>query len=139
MISRKGCFIAVDFDGTCVDHRYPWCGPDVPDAVPVMREIQRYHKIILLTMRGRLERDPDTGLYTLDTAIRWFAARDLKLFDVNKNPTQAMWTDSGKVHAHVYVDDAAIGCPLKTFTGFHQPVVDWLAVRQDLVARELLE
>lgn len=132
------CIIGVDFDGTCVDHRYPHTGQDVPDAVPVLREIQARHKIILHTMRGRTERDPATGLFTLDVAIQWFRDRDLPLYGANENPDQASWTDSRKVYANRYIDDAALGCPLIQYTGFRGPVVNWLEVRRLLVAEGFL-
>ena len=42
--------IAVDFDGTCVKHRYPMVGEDVDGAVSVLKELVRKgHKIILIT------------------------------------------------------------------------------------------
>lgn len=45
--------IAVDFDGTCVKHRYPMVGEDVDGAVSVLKELVRKgHKIILYTMRS---------------------------------------------------------------------------------------
>lgn len=33
--------IAVDFDGTCVKHRYPMVGEDVDGAVSVLKELVR--------------------------------------------------------------------------------------------------
>lgn len=130
--------IAIDFDGTCVDHRYPHTGQDVPDAAAVIREIQARHEIILLTMRGRTERDPATGLFVLDVAVRWFRDRELRLHGVNENPGQEAWTDSRKVYANRYIDDAAVGCPLTQYTGFRGPVVHWLEVRRLLTAEGLL-
>lgn len=45
--------IAVDFDGTCVKHKYPLVGEDVDGAVSVLKELVRKgHKIILYTMRN---------------------------------------------------------------------------------------
>lgn len=57
----KPIIIAIDFDGTVVDHRFPDVGPDAPGALPVLRKIvEKGHKIILWTMRsGEAERrDP---------------------------------------------------------------------------------
>lgn len=62
--------IAVDFDGTCVKHRYPMVGEDVDGAVSVLKELVRKgHKIILYTMRGG---------DTLDDAISWFSDDDIR-------------------------------------------------------------
>lgn len=53
--------IAVDFDGTCVKHRYPMVGEDVDGAVSVLKELVRKgHKIILYTMIGnRLQKEKE--------------------------------------------------------------------------------
>lgn len=72
--------IAVDFDGTCVKHRYPMVGEDVDGAVSVLKELVRKgHKIILYTMRSG---------DTLDDAISWFIDNDIELWGINRNPEQ---------------------------------------------------
>ena len=47
--------IAVDFDGTCVSHDYPYIGKEI-GAAPVLRElVAAGHDLILFTMRdGKL-------------------------------------------------------------------------------------
>ena len=95
--------IAVDFDGTCVTHDYPNIGSDI-GAVPILKRIvDNGHKIILYTMRSG---------YYLDEAKKWFKDNGIELFAANENPTQKTWTDSNKVYANLYIDDAALGCPL---------------------------
>lgn len=132
-------FIAVDFDGTVANHVYPYIGQDVPDAVPVLRElVQVRTPLILLTMRSHQERDPKSGLTTLQAAVRWFEEREIPLFGVNENPTQSVWTSSRKVYANMYIDDSALGCPLREFVGFQRPAVDWVRVRGLLVERGIL-
>lgn len=62
--------IAVDFDGTCVKHRYPMVGEDVDGAVSVLKELVRKgHKIILYTMRSG---DTDDRDY-----VDWNRVRDI--------------------------------------------------------------
>ena len=39
-----------------------------------------------------------------------------------------LWTTSPKAFAHVYIDDAAYGCPLLHPPGFHRPCVNWAAI-----------
>jgi hypothetical protein len=117
--------IAVDFDGTCVTHDYPYIGSDI-GAVPVLRELADagYH-LVLNTMRsGRLEKD----------AVKWFKENDIPLYGVNCNPDQRSWTSSPKVYADLYIDDAALGIPLKTSPTSTRPFVDWVAVRELLVS-----
>jgi len=111
---------AIDFDGTCVDHQYPYVGDDVPHAVAVLRKMAANgDKLVLFTMRS------DNAL---DLAQRWFQHHAIKLYGSNQNPDQISWTKSPKVFAHHYIDDAAVGCPLIHPKGFSRPCVDWLAV-----------
>ena len=112
--------IAIDFDGTCVTHDYPRIGKDI-NAVNVLKKlVANGHKLILNTMRSGKE---------LKEAINWFKKNDIELYGVNKNPTQRKWTNSPKVYAHLYIDDAALGCPLKMDLSISdRPFVDWEAV-----------
>lgn len=124
--------IAVDFDGTCVDHRYPDVGANAPGAVETLLELvvpddpnALETRLILWTMRS--------GEH-LVAARSWFARHGIPLFGVNENPDQKSWTDSPKAYAQVYIDDAALGCPLISIPGFARPCVDWSAVRSRLCA-----
>lgn len=116
--------IAVDFDGTVVDHRFPEVGPDVPGAVNCLQEMTANgHKIILWTMRS--------GIY-LAHAVEWYYERKIPLYGVNENPDQNTWTTSPKAYAQCYVDDAAVGCPLIIYAKFNRPCVDWAAIMERL-------
>lgn len=117
--------IAVDFDGTCVTHDYPYIGSDI-GAVPVLKElVDAGYNLVLNTMRsGRLEKD----------AVKWFKENNIPLYGVNCNPDQKSWTSSPKVFADLYIDDAALGIPLKTSPTSTRPFVDWVAVRELLVS-----
>lgn len=123
-MAGKDIVIAVDFDGTCVTHEYPHTGLDV-GAVPVLRELTGAGcRLILLTMRsGEL----------LERATEWFRKNDIPLWAVNENPEQKSWTRSTKVYADIYIDDSAIGCPIKFRDGVRKPFVDWQEVRRLLV------
>lgn len=122
MAKDKGYVIAVDFDGTCVEHNYPAIGMDVEGAVDVLRELNKHgHRIILNTMRSDLR---------LEAAVRWFRDRKIELWAVNRNPEQECWTSSPKVYADIYIDDSALGCPLIFLEGVRRPVVNWSKVRQ---------
>ena len=117
--------IAVDFDGTCVTHDYPYIGSDI-GAVPVLKElVDAGYNLVLNTMRsGRLEKD----------AVKWFKENNIPLYGVNCNPDQKSWTSSPKVFADLYIDDAALGIPLKTSQTSTRPFVDWVEVRELLVS-----
>ncbi len=116
--------IAVDFDGTCVTHDYPYIGSDI-GAVPVLKELtDAGYRLVLNTMRsGRLEKD----------AVRWFKDNNIPLYGVNKNPDQKSWTASTKVYANLYIDDSSLGVPLKNSPTSTRPFVDWEQVREWLV------
>ncbi|MBL4903373.1 MAG: hypothetical protein JKY62_12090, partial [Desulfocapsa sp.] len=46
-------YICIDFDGTVVDHRYPYVGDPVPLAVDwLQRFVELGAKLILFTMRS---------------------------------------------------------------------------------------
>ena len=113
--------IAVDFDGTCVTHDYPYIGSDV-GAVPVLRELaDAGYRLVLNTMRsGKLEKE----------AVAWFKSNNIPLYGVNINPDQKSWTASPKVYADIYIDDAALGVPLTTSPSSVRPFVDWVKVRE---------
>lgn len=67
----------------------------------------------------------------LAAAIKWFIDNDIPLFGSNENPTQKSWTTSPKVHANLYIDDAALGCPLKMEPNVSdRPFVDWHQVEK---------
>lgn len=143
--------IAVDFDGTMVEHKYPLVGEEVPGAVHVMHElIEAGHNLILYTMRDNINKVPEwpepyncaEADTVLHQAVKWCADHNIKLLGVNCNP-RVNFSKSPKVYANVYIDDTALGCPLvlrMDERGYKvgRPMVDWFAVEGWLVDRGLL-
>jgi len=123
--------IAIDFDGTIVTHMYPSIGEPVKGAISVIKNlIANDHKIVLYTMRS--------GMY-LNDAVAYLKNEGIELFGINHNPEQDSWTTSPKAYAQLYIDDAALGCPLITPNSpFSRPYVDWLAVNKELTAKGIL-
>ena len=116
--------IAVDFDGTCVNHEYPEVGFDI-GAVPVLKElVENNHKLILLTMRSKDN--------YLNDALNWFKNNEIPLYGINENPNQSSWSNSRKVYANMYIDDANLGCPLVIPKDLSRPYVNWIKVRSEL-------
>ena len=116
--------ICVDFDGTCVPHRYPHIGTKDIGSVPVLKKLVSHgHRLILWTMRHDKE---DSKVLT--DAIEWFKSNDIPLWGIMENPEQQSWSMSRKVYAHLYIDDAAIGCPLVHDFSEPRAYVDWVAV-----------
>lgn len=133
-------YIAVDYDGTMVDHMFPEIGKDVPGAVRWVKEFQKLGaKIILWTVRS------DMNLYTPDLssdtksfmefdkpfvtqAVQYMEDKGIALHGVNENPDQYTFSTSNKAYANIYIDDAAFGCPLIMIPGFSRLCVDWAKV-----------
>jgi hypothetical protein len=143
--------IAIDFDGTCVTHEYPKVGRDIGAAPVLKRLTENGHKLILFTMRSDGDKidvslnesgeiiGAKKGAKHLTDAVNWFVSNGIPLYGVQANPSQKYWTSSPKAYAQLYIDDAALGCPLKTpENGEERPYVDWDAVSVLLSERGLI-
>ncbi len=97
--------IAVDFDGTIVEDRYPEIGTEQPFATETLRMLIRdRHQLILWTVReGRC----------LEEAIEWCRERGVEFYAVNKDyPEEEMSKNnhySRKIKADFFIDDRGIG------------------------------
>lgn len=95
--------IAVDFDGTIVEHRYPEIGKEKPFAIQCLKQLQQEgNRLILWTSReGKL----------LEDAVAFCHERGLDFYAVNSNqPDDALFKyPSAKVIADVYIDDRNLG------------------------------
>ena len=121
--------IGIDFDGTLVSWNFPLVGKDIGAAKVCRDLVKKGVKIILYTMRNK---------EFLDDAVKWCKDNDIKLYGVNENPSQT-WSDSRKVHADIYIDDQALGCPLKEDKSISdRPFVDWGKVRKVLEEENIL-
>lgn len=137
--------IAIDFDGTCVTHEFPNVGKDI-GAVSVLKElVEKGHNLILWTMRSNHigEVGPVGGIRGngefLNDAINWFKKNDIPLWGIQTNPEQSFWTASPKAYADLYIDDAALGCPLLFIEEISpKPFVNWVKVRLMLMKMKIL-
>lgn len=98
--------IAVDFDGTIVEHRYPEIGPEIPFATETLRMlIKDHHRLILWSVReGKL----------LQEAIDWCAERGVTFWAVNRDYPEEDGSKnnnhfSRKIKADLFIDDRNIG------------------------------
>lgn len=119
--------IAIDFDGTIVTHEFPEIGTPAPEAIGWMKKFQEAGaKLVLWTMRSDGE---SHGRKVLTEAVEYCRRNGIEFFGVNSNPTQYRWTTSPKAYAHIYIDDAAFGCPLlPNPKAGGRPYVDWSVV-----------
>ena len=97
--------IAVDFDGTIVENRYPDIGKEIPFATETLRIlIKEHHKLILWSVReGK----------SLDEAVNWCKERGVEFYAVNKDyPEEKIENNnnfSRKIKADIFIDDRNIG------------------------------
>ena len=109
--------IAVDFDGTIVEHKYPAIGKERPFATACLRQLmQDGHKLILWSVReGEL----------LDEAVKWCEERGVRFYAVNADLDEDASNHQGtanysrKIKAHVFIDDRNVG-----------GIVDWSVIYQ---------
>lgn len=139
--------IGIDFDGTCVTHKFPELGEEI-GAAPVLKKlVAAGHELILFTMRGnkKTPKDADIGdLHPdedgkfLTMAVDWFKSHNIPLYGIQTNPTQHVWTDSPKAYCHMYIDDAALGCPVIEDPRSGRVFVNWEEVEQLLIAKKII-
>jgi hypothetical protein len=95
--------IAVDFDGTLVEHRYPMIGKEILFAFETLRELQKQnHQLILWTIRTGQE---------LEEAVEFCRQRGIEFYAVNKNYPEEKFdeTISRKINADIFIDDRNVG------------------------------
>lgn len=97
--------IAVDFDGTIVEHKYPAIGKERPFATETLKKlIADGHRLILWTVReGRL----------LEDAVAFCRERGVEFYAVNRDyPEEEKENNkhySRKLKADVWIDDRNVG------------------------------
>lgn len=116
--------IAVDFDGTIVEHRYPEIGKELPFATQTLKMlIEDRHKLILWSVReGKL----------LEDAVEWCRKRGVEFYAVNKDfPEEDLTKNqsfSRKLKADVWIDDRNVG-----------GLPDWGTIYQMITERKTYE
>ena len=116
--------IAVDFDGTIVEHRYPKIGKELLFATQTLRMlIEDRHKLILWSVReGKL----------LEEAVEWCRERGIEFYAVNKDfPEEDLEKNqhfSRKLKADIWIDDRNIG-----------GLPDWGTIYQMITERKTYE
>ena len=91
--------IAVDFDGTLCENKYPEIGKPNMDIINYVLENQNDNNIILWTCRCEKE---------LRDAILWCENFGIKFYKVNENCPERIKLfkyDSRKISADIYIDD----------------------------------
>lgn len=96
--------IAVDFDGTIVEHRYPEIGREIPFAIDTLKMLTKEgHRLILWSVREGI---------LLDEAVEWCRIRGLEFYAINKDyPEETLNHNnySRKLKVELFIDDRNIG------------------------------
>ena len=102
-MKNESLIIAVDFDGTIVEDKYPKIGKPKIFAFETLKELQeKGHRLILWTVRsGR----------TLDEAVTFCETNGIIFYAVNKSYPEEEYQNkySRKVNADLFIDDRNIG------------------------------
>ena len=118
---KKQLTIAIDFDGTIVEHKYPGIGKELPFATHTIKALhQKGHRLILWTYRSGKE---------LEEALNFCKKHELEFYAVNKNYPEEKYNEqiSRKILADLYIDD-------RNFGG----MPDWTEIYQTLHPEEMV-
>ena len=103
LIDTSGKIIAVDFDGTIVEHEYPLIGSEMLFAFDTLKLLKsKGHRLILWTYRKDLE---------LEEAVIFCKENGMEFYAINENyPGETSKGNfSRKVNADIFIDDRNIG------------------------------
>jgi len=96
--------IAVDFDGTIVEHRYPQIGEEKLFAIETLKQLQTLgHQLILWTFRHGKE---------LDEAVEYCLKKGIEFYAVNKSYPEEEFDaaiSSRKIDVELFIDDRNVG------------------------------
>jgi len=95
--------IAVDFDGTIVQDRYPEIGKPMLFAFETLKELQkRRHQLVLWTYRSGQR---------LDEAVEFCKKNGIEFYAVNCSYPDEPWDprQSRKINADLFIDDRNVG------------------------------
>lgn len=103
MISRSKPIIAVDFDGTIVESKYPKIGDPKPFVFETLKKLQETgHVLILWTYRSGKQ---------LDEAVEYCRDNGIEFYAVNRSYPEEEFSEeiSRKIQADIFIDDRNIG------------------------------
>jgi hypothetical protein len=103
MVDFSGIKIAIDFDGTIVEHEYPEIGKEKLFAFLTLKELNKKGaRLILWTFRTGKE---------LEDAVEFCRKNGVEFYAVNKNYPEEIVNESvgRKIDADIFIDDKNIG------------------------------
>ena len=103
MVDFSGIKIAVDFDGTIVEHKYPEIGKEMLFAFLTLKEFNKKGaRLILWTFRSGKE---------LEEAVEFCRKNGVEFYAVNRNYPEEILNEtvSRKIDADIFIDDKNVG------------------------------
>lgn len=124
--------IAIDFDGTIVEDRFPEIGKMIDGAREVINRLyEEGYEIIIWSCRTRVDKA---------RAIECLAKNGIRYHRFNEsslvNLKQYNNVDTRKVYADLYIDDKGLMKPLPPWSEIYEMVHDRVPTYGDKVARE---
>ena len=121
--------IAVDFDGTIVDHEYPAIGKEKLFAFITLKELQKRGALLIMwTFREGKE---------LQEAVDYCSQNGIEFYAVNRNYPEEQWTDGTprKINVDIFIDDKNVG----SFPGWGEVLnmIDPWSDREEQAMREI--
>jgi hypothetical protein len=103
MISSKRPILAIDFDGTIVENRYPAIGKPMLFAFDTLKKLQDKGFILILWTYGNGER--------LEEAVEFCKENGIEFYAVNRSYPEEEYSESisRKINADIFIDDRNIG------------------------------
>lgn len=95
--------IAVDFDGTIVENRYPRIGKEISFAIETLKALNKQgHQLILWSVRNGKQ---------LEEAVAFCEERGVEFYAVNKSYPEEIYDEtlSRKINADIFIDDRNVG------------------------------
>lgn len=103
MISQNKPIIAVDFDGTIVENKYPGIGEPMLFAFETLKKLQETgHILILWTYRSGK---------SLEEAVNFCKENGIEFYAINRSYPEEEFSEeiSRKIQADIFIDDRNIG------------------------------
>lgn len=93
--------LAVDFDGTIVENKFPFIGELLPNAKEVINRFVEDYGCDVIVWTCRTGKSLEETRSFLDKA-------GVKYSKINENSERVPFTTSNKIYADLYIDDKAI-------------------------------
>jgi hypothetical protein len=117
--------IAIDFDGTICEHRFPEIGKILPFAKRTIATLKEQgHKIIIWTCRENIS----DGAY-IDDMVEWLKKENI-LYDAINTNVSIGFSPKPKIYYDILIDDRDLFSPVP---------MDWQVIANQLRGRGILK